>query len=506
MSTAVAGSAGVASGHRLATEAGIEVLRAGGSAVDAALAAAFTQWVVNAPQSGPGGEMVALVAGTGSCIDIGVQVYGGWSRAPRAATGSDSAASEANDGEPHPGWPPTSGPRNAVVPGSLRGAEAAWKAHGRLDWTNLFSGAVTAAAGHTVTPRMADVYQRVESRGHTDALRRMLGSASAPRAGATIRMPGLAATLKLVAGQGPDAFYRGRLADRLVAAAEKDGAALRPEDLAAVTASVEPARQFELDDIVVSVTGAPSQAAITPALLAAAPPGTDPTSRGFAEAVAPLTEEQLTQFCRHGPPRPEGTAVATALDTHGLSATVVHSLAGVQFGTGWVAGDTGVAFSNRVGTALSDRGDLPGCNLRGGAVLPHTLSAAHVRRRPGPGWMTVATPGGDRQVQWLAQAIQRFRHGAGTTAIAAGPRWFVCPTGDRFGVPAGIGEPWHAFAEPGVAWYGDTHLAGYEVRTAPNVGGGLQLVVGEDDTGGNSGGAAELASDPRSGGTALALA
>ena len=493
----VSGSAGVASGHRLATEAGIEALRAGGSAVDAALAAAFTQWVVNAPQSGPGGEMVTLVAGAGNCAGVGVEVYGGWSRAPLAPAGGEGAARE--------GWPPTSGPGNAVVPGSLRGAEAAWRAHGRLGWAELFSGALAAAAGHTVTPRMAEVYERVESRGHIDALGRMLGSGKAPRQGDTIRIPDLAGTLETVAARGADTFFLGELADRLVAAARQEGAALSHDDLGAVEATVEPALRFEIDDLVVWVPGAPSQAAITPVLLAAAPPDADPATRPFAEAVAPLTEQQLTQFCARGPARPAGTAVATALDRRGLSATVVHSLAGVQFGTGWVAGDTGVAFSNRVGTALSERPDLPGCNPRPGAVLPHTLSSAHVRRRHGPGWMTVATPGGDRQVQWLAQAVQRFRRRADAAEIAAGARWFVCPAGDRFGVPAGIGEPWYAFAEPGIAWRDDPRLAGYGVRTTANAGGGLQLATSDDDPDEGPHTAAALASDPRSGGTALAV-
>ncbi|MCY4425207.1 MAG: gamma-glutamyltransferase [Acidimicrobiaceae bacterium] len=507
MAGSVKGSAGVASGHRLATEAGIEALRSGGSAVDAALAAAFTQWVVNAPQSGPGGEMVALVAGGGDRDGEAVQVYGGWSRsplAPPAMAGRDSYTSANGGSGADRQWPPTSGPHNAVVPGSLRGAEAAWRAHGRLDWGELFSGAGAAAAGHVVTARMADVYQRVQDRGHTEALQRMLGAGTAPGQGTTIRTPDLAATLETVAQRGPDAFYRGELADRLVAAAAEDGAALTHDDLHAVQAAVEPAWRFELDDIVVWVTPAPSQAAITAALLAAAPSGADPASRQYAEATAPLTEEQLTEFCRRGPALPAGTAVATALDPRGLSATVVHSLAGVQFGTGWVADGTGVAFSNRVGTALSDRPDLPGCHRRGGAVLPHTLSAAHVRRRDGSGWMTLATPGGDRQVQWLAQAVQRFRRGAPTADIAAGPRWFVCPTGDRFGVPAGIGQPWYAFAEPGIEWRDDARLGGYEVRTTPNVGGGLQVVAGPHSRGGGQA-HAELASDPRSGGAALAL-
>ena len=506
MAGSVSGPAGVASGHRLATQAGIEALRSGGSAVDAALAAAFTQWVVNAPQSGPGGEMVALVAGGGGQAGEDVQVYGGWSRSPLArpaATGSHSHAPADPGSGADRQWPPTSGPRNAVVPGSLRGAEAAWRAHGRLDWAALFSGAGAAAAGHVVTARMAGVYQRVQSRGHIQALRRMLGSDTAPAQGTTIRMPDLAATLETVARRGPDDFYSGELADRLVAAAAEDGAALTHDDLQAVEATVEPAWRFELDDIVVWVTPAPSQAPITPALLSAAPSSADPASREYAEATAPLTEEQLTEFCRRGPARPTGTAVATALDADGLSATVVHSLAGVQFGTGWVAGGTGVAFSNRVGTALSDRSDLPGCNRRSGAVLPHTLSAAHVRR-DGSSWMTLATPGGDRQVQWLAQAIQRFRLGSDTADIASGPRWFVCPTGDRFGVPAGIGQPWYAFAEPGIEWRHDTRLAGYEVRTTSNVGGGLQVVTGPHTRDGGHRNA-ELASDPRSGGAALVM-
>ena len=491
----VSGSAGVSSGHRLATEAGIEALRDGGSAADAALAAAFTQWVVNAPQCGPGGELVALVAaGQGP-----VEVFAGWSRTPLAAGDETGASGGAA------GWPPTSGPSNAVVPGSLRGAEALWRARGRLRWSDLFTGALAAADGHAVTPRMAEVYRLVESRGHTEALDRILGVGRAPGMGDRVRTRPLAATLDAIAAAGADAFYRGDLADRLVAAAVREGARLRHDDLAAVDAVVEPAERFELDDILVWVTGGPSQAPITAALLAAAPTGADPASRRFAEAVAALTEQRLTEFCARGPARPAGTAVAAAVDRDGLSATVVHSLAGVQFGTGWVAGDTGVAFSNRVGTALSDRPDLPACNARPGAVLPHTLSAAHARRRSGPGWITLATPGGDRQVQWLAQAIQRFRLRANTAEVVAGSRWFVCPTGDRFGVPAGIGQPWYAFAEPGIEWRGDARLAGYKVRGTANVGGGLQVIVGRGGNGDGGRPAVELASDPRSGGAALVM-
>ncbi len=531
----------MASGHRIAAEAGIAALRVGGSAVDAALAAAFTQWVVNAPQCGPGGEMVVLVAnpagggnpahtsttngdrdadtGTGSAdgvdemsggsrprqrvqgrgagiadADVDVMVHGGWSRVPLSSGGSGAASER----------PSTSGPRNAVVPGALRGAEAAWRDHGRLAWADLYAGSLAAAAGHEVTPRMAEVYRLVESRGHRQALERIIGTPHPPEAGTTIRMPTLGSTLAALAAGGAGVLYGGELADRLVAAARREGAPLCLDDLAVVRATVDPALRYDLGDLVVRVPGAPSQAPIAARLLAAVTADTEPGSRAFAEIVAPLTERELTDFCALGPARPHGTAVSTAVDGAGVSATVVHSLAGVQFGTGWVAGDTGVAFGNRVGTALSDRADLPGCNRRPGAVLPHTLSAAHVRRRRhGTGWLTLATPGGDRQVQWLAQAVQRFRLGARTTEIAAGPRWFVCPSSDeRFGVPAGIGEPWYAFAEPGVRWRGDGRVAGYKVRGVDSVGGGVQAATGGQ---GAHPAAIEVASDPRAAGAALTL-
>lgn len=478
-----AGSAGVASGHPLAAEAGIEALAAGGSAVDAALAAAFTQWVVNAPQCGPGGELLALVAdGAGGAVTA----YGGWSRVPAAI---DPAAPITDRG-----------PRSAAVPGALRGAEAVWNAHGRLSWPDLFAAGLAAAAdGHETTPRMSEVYDLVVVKGFDEALEKMLGVTEPPRPGQTIRLAALAESLAEIAASGADALYCGPLGDRVAAAAGADRAWLRREDLHAVKAVVAPAACHQLDDIEVWASPPPSYAPITSALLEAVDPRDDPAGRAFAAVQAPLIEECLTALCVQGA---AGTTVTAAVDGAGLSAVVVHSLAGVQFGSGWVAGDTGIALSNRVGASRSNRPDLPGAHPRRGEILPHTLSAAHVRRT-GPGrarWMTLATSGGDRQVQWLAQAVQRFRRDESTVEIVSGPRWFVCPEGDRFGVPHGIGLPWYAYAEPGVEWRDDARIAGYEVKRPDNVGGGLQVAVGLD------GGGVELGSDPRAAGAARAAA
>ncbi len=471
----VEGSSCVASGHPAAASAGVAALAAGGNAVDAALACAFTQWVVNAPLCGPGGDLVLLHADPERTA-----VYGGWSRVP---LGLDPTAELV-----------ASGPQAAVVPGALRGAEEAWTVAGQLPWADLFEAALRAAEGHRVTAWMARSFAAVERRGHGEATKRIFGSAQPPAEGDTIRSDALAATLGCLAHQGAGALYDGELAERIDRAARDDGAWLRTEDLAGLRAAVEPAARFDLGDVMVDLPGWPSQATITADLLAAAGAEAEPTSIEFAAAVAALTQQRLVERCVVGL---GGTAASVASDASGSTAAVVISLAGTQFGSGWVAGDTGIAFGNRVGTALSTRADLPAANPHPGDVLPHTLSAAFARA--GARTLMLATPGGDRQVQWLAQALQRFRLGRSIHEIASGPRWFVCPEGDRFGVPGGIGQPWYAFAEPGIAWAGQPRCAGYEVRPVASVGGGLQVI-------GSSGRPGWVAaSDPRSGGRAMAV-
>jgi gamma-glutamyltranspeptidase/glutathione hydrolase len=462
----------VASGHPLASRAGVDVLDLGGSSVDAVLAMAFAQWTVSGPLCGPGGDLFVM-----QVEDDRATVYAGWSRTPRAY--------------PHAGPVESSGPTGAVVPGALAGAGAAWRAAGRVPWTRLFEPAIELSAGHEVTPFMANSYGSVVARGHGDALGRFLDEPDPPAVGAVVSCERFGRTLQRLAAGGPDELYRGTLAAELVAAATADGAFLRADDLEAMQPIVAPAPIHDLGDITVAVPPAPSQAGIAARLLAAAPAEVPAESRSFAEAVAPTTEAELTARCITGVP---GTAACVATD--GITAAVlVHSLAGVQFGTGWVAGDTGIALGNRVGTALSTRADLPAANPVPGGVLPHTLSAAWFRTADR--WVLAATPGGDRQVQWLAQAGQRFRRGEPLEAVVGGPRWFVCPEGDRFGVPGGIGKEWFLFAEPEIPWSGDDTVAGYTVRQTTSIGGGLQGIERGPD-------GWRIASDPRGGGAALA--
>ncbi|MFP4512823.1 MAG: gamma-glutamyltransferase [Acidimicrobiales bacterium] len=465
-------SGGVASGDPRAAESGLRVLADGGSSVDAALAMAVTQWVVNGPICGPGGDLFVLHVDDGTS-----RVYSGWSRVPF--------------GFPPDGPVDSHGPRSAVVPGAMSGVDAAWKAAGRVPWRRLFEDAIALADGHEVTPWMATSYASVEAKGHLSALRAVLDTDQAPTVGERVSCRRLKATLGVLADDGADAFYRGSLAAAILSASRADGAYLRADDLDAMTGHAGPATTVALDDMTIAYPPPPSQSGITADMLAAAGAEMAAESRSFANATAPVAMDQLIARCIVGVP---GTA--TSIATDGVSAAVVvHSLAGVQYGSGWVAGDTAIALGNRVGTSLTTRPDLAAANPVPGSVLPHTLSAAWFDG--GDRWLLIATPGGDRQVQWLAQAGQRFRRGEPLSAIVGGPRWFVCPEGDRFGVPGGIGKEWFLFAEPGIEWSEDADLASFAIKRVDNVGGGLQAVELEDGTW-------RLGSDPRSGGTALA--
>lgn len=470
------GGAVASSGHPQATDAAVRMLQQGGNAVDAALAAAFCQWVVMGPHCGPGGELVLLHA----AADGTVRCYAGWSRTPHRLAATSAL--------------PANGTHAAAVPGALRGAQLAHSAAGSRAWADLFAPALEAAAGHRCSAAMAREYRTVVDRGHGAALHAVLGVAEPPVAGDTVRADALGSTLARIAHEGADTFYTGTLAAELLQAAAGADGWLGADDLAGMAAEAVAVPPVGVEGAQLFLTPPPSQASIVAELAAAVDAGEHPTSRAFAERQAPLTQRRLVERCTVGL---AGTATCLAADADGAAAVVVHSLAGTQFGSGWVAGDTGVAFSNRVGTALSTRADLPGAHPRPGEPMTHTLSAVHVRTADGRA-VTMATPGGDRQVQWLAQAVQGVRLGLAPAEVVALPRWFVCPEGNRFGVPAGIGSPWYVFGEPGVAWYDDAECAGYPVRRMASVGGNLQVVERRD-------GGWVAASDPRADGGAQAL-
>lgn len=467
----------VASGHSLSTESGLRTLKNGGSSVDAVLSMAFTQWAVSAPTCGPGGDMFVMHVDC-SGEQMNSLVFGGWSRSPLGLNSETDLL--------------YTGAQGAVVPGALKGAEAAWLSKGRLPWKDLFNDSINACNGHEVSNWMSNCYAEVERRGHGSALVDFFDEGAILTGGGTVSSSRFGNTLRALSQNGATDFYQGELARIICEESAKVGSRITYKDLEAQSASVETASTTDLGDVKLTYPGRPSQASILVDLLDGIPKNLKSTEDEFAKLIAPRTKKSLIDRCVTGIP---GTAVALASDGNSL-AVAVHSLAGVQFGTGWIAGNTGIAFGNRLGTSSSNRKDLPAANPTPGGVLPHTLSAALVERNGD--LLLVATPGGDRQVQWLAQAVQNFRQDVKADEIVTQPRWFVCPEGNRFGVPEGIDNQWFMFAESGIDWCDAATISGFDVRKVASVGGGLQAISFEDNQW-------QAESDPRSGGSALRM-
>jgi len=212
----------VATDHHLATAAGLAVLQDGGSAVDAAVAAAAVCAVTQPHRTSIGGDLFALVYDASSRE---VSAYNGSGAAPRALS-PDAFAS---------GFP-AEGALIATVPGVI----AAWgdlmKGHGRLGLERVLAPAIAyAAEGFPVSDGLAEGFVESGARLDAEAARVFGPRGRFPRAGEILQQPDLATTLRDVATRGPESFYRGALADRFAAGIAKSGGAIAPDDLAAHT-------------------------------------------------------------------------------------------------------------------------------------------------------------------------------------------------------------------------------------------------------------------------------
>ncbi|NKC30617.1 gamma-glutamyltransferase [Roseomonas sp. BU-1] len=231
-----------------AAEAGAAILRAGGNALDAAIACALAQGVVDPMMCGLGGLGVLHLHDPASGTDL---VLDGLSVSPAACTESmwaDRFERECPDGFGYVigGHANELGHRAVTVPGILRTLGLAHARFGRTPWAALFGPAIgLAEEGWLVRPHVATMfhmderaYGRLSYRDKLaftpDGRRLYLAADGTPkRLGATVRNPDLAATLALVAREGAETLYTGELARRIVADMEAAGGLLSAADLAA---------------------------------------------------------------------------------------------------------------------------------------------------------------------------------------------------------------------------------------------------------------------------------
>ena len=200
-------AAAVAAPDRYGAIAARTVLRAGGNAVDAAVAAAFALAVTypEAGNLGGGGFMTLYVDGKPYFLDYR-------ERAPAAAAAGMYLTAS---GEPDPELSAV-GNLSVAVPGTVRGLAEAHRRFGRLSWKQDLAPAIALArSGFLVTPQLIGIRD-----GAAPKLARASNFAAwagAMQAGRVFRQPELAATLQRIADQGPDGFYKGSTADRIVA-------------------------------------------------------------------------------------------------------------------------------------------------------------------------------------------------------------------------------------------------------------------------------------------------
>jgi len=202
----------IVTSHKLATEAGLEVLRKRGSAVDAAIAAQMVMGLVEPQSSGIGGGAFLL---NWNPKTKKLDTYDGRETAPKSVTPNLFIGA---DGKPLPFMEAVPGGRSVGVPGAVAVLALAHKEHGIRPWAELFAPAIDLAQeGFPVSPRLAAAIAKDPGLPlFPDSAAYFLPNGKPPTAGDILKNPYYAATLRKIAAEGPNGFYKGSIAEAIV--------------------------------------------------------------------------------------------------------------------------------------------------------------------------------------------------------------------------------------------------------------------------------------------------
>jgi gamma-glutamyltranspeptidase/glutathione hydrolase len=440
----------VAANHPLAAQAGLSVLRAGGNAVDAAVATAMALAVVEPMMSGLGGDGFYHVYDQAAGRSV---VFNGSGPAPAAATP-----------ERYGGRIPRTGPLSVSVPGTVAGLGAMHRRYGRLPWGDLFAEAIAFARDGFGATRayshFANEY-RATLMADPRAAATFLTGGKPPPLGAAIVQPDLAGTLEEIASDGADAFYCGRLARRLAAGLEKVGCLVSAAELEAFEAEqqdpiavdyrgftvleappnstgfvlLEELKILEHFDLAgMGVLSADAVHVMVEAKKLAFADrerwGADPRS-----VEAPFAELLSADYAARLAARIDMRRAAATRSLSGSAGDTTYfctadgegnAVSGVQsinsgFGSGVMAGDTGILLNNRMSYWHLDPGHPN--RLHPGRRVRHTMNPPLVLK-DGALWCVFGTPGADNQVQINLQVLAAMiDFGLDPQQAAEMPRW-----------------------------------------------------------------------------------
>ncbi|MCG6114695.1 MAG: gamma-glutamyltransferase family protein [Mesorhizobium sp.] len=217
-----------ATSHPLATQSAVQVLREGGNAIDAAIAASATLCVVEPHMTGIGGDCFVIVAEPDGTVH-------GLNGSGRAPAGAEAAWYRENGFAAMP----QTGAHAVTVPGAIKAWEVLAARFGTLGFDRLFADAIRYGEdGYAVHERVGTMWAPYAEELAADegARRHCLIDGRAPRIGERHRWPALAATLREIARGGAKAFYEGEIAAEIVATLRAKGAFMSEEDLGSVDA------------------------------------------------------------------------------------------------------------------------------------------------------------------------------------------------------------------------------------------------------------------------------
>ncbi|MFC7228853.1 gamma-glutamyltransferase [Salinirubellus salinus] len=459
-STAYAERGMVATSQPLAAQAGLNTLRDGGNAFDAAVATAAALNVVEPTSTGLGGDVFALYRTADGEVGA-MRACGG---APEGATREKVREAVADEGEdPSEAEMPMLGPHTVTVPGTARGWEATVEELGTMSLAEVLGPAIHyATEGYPASPVIADAWSYAEDLFENENAREayLVDGERAPEEGEVVRLPKLGASMQTIAEEGADALYDGEIGEAIVDEVQSAGGFMELDDLRSfevewpdpVSTTYRGTEVWELPPNnqglialealnVAEELGVHEYAADDPeryhylaeAMAVAFEDGhhyiTDPEfedhpplgSKDWARRrAADVGPEAGDHTWLESPAEDADTVLLCVADDEGNVVSYINSrFAG--FGSGLVAGDTGIALQNR-GASFSLDDDHPN-RLEPGKRPFHTLVPA-VARFDEDDWAAFGVMGGYMQPQGHLQVLTNVLDcGMGAQAALDAPRW-----------------------------------------------------------------------------------
>ncbi len=456
-STVLAKKGMVCCSQPLAAAAALDILRKGGNAIDAAICASATLAAVEPLSTGVGGDMVAMVW---SAREKRLKCINGSGRCPEKLSWRTFARRGAKF-LPNFGW------GSVTVPGCVDGWWRLHQADGKAAWKSLFDAAIDYARnGVPISEIVASDFETIRPRLQNDAARAIfVPQDRLPEYGEVFKQRDLAQTFEIIANGGADSFYRGEIAEKIVASSDAESGYFSRADFSSHTSTWDTPvktqfRGVEIFEAPLNTQGFTALlalnilaslnleslkddwAALTHATMEAIKLSFAERDAHVSDALnyqAPLDDLLSLTFATHigmtidptrAIPRRDSLIGAMHGDTVQIctadaEGNVVSLISSLYQGSGVVAGDTGIHFHNRA-SMFSIDGDHPNA-MEPGKRPFHTLMPGFALLHGKP-YMAFGVTGGHHQPQGHVQFLLNFLlHGMTLQEAVSAPR-FDCRT------------------------------------------------------------------------------